>query len=146
MAITWILVANASLARLYAHLGPHKGLKLVKEISHPESRMKNSDLASDRAGLMQAAGSGHGAREQQSSPKLNATRSFAHKLARELYMGRSCNKFGRAILVAPPAFMGMLNATLDRATAQLVTDRFEKDYTKSPEPTLCGRLERCLFV
>ena len=40
----------------------------------------------------------------------------------------------------------MLNATLDRPTAQLVTDRFEKDYTKSPEPALCGRLEQCLFV
>jgi hypothetical protein len=70
MAITWILVANASLARLYANLGPKKGLQLVKEIAHPESRMKNADLASDRAGKMQAAGSGHGAREQ---PPQNST-------------------------------------------------------------------------
>ena len=30
MAITWILVANASLARLYANLGPKQGLKLIK--------------------------------------------------------------------------------------------------------------------
>ena len=28
MAITWILVANASLAKLYANLGPNKGLTL----------------------------------------------------------------------------------------------------------------------
>ena len=32
MAITWILVANASLAKLYANLGPNKGLTLVKEL------------------------------------------------------------------------------------------------------------------
>ena len=40
MAITWILVANASLAKLYANLGPNKGLKLVKELVHPESRQR----------------------------------------------------------------------------------------------------------
>ena len=80
MAITWILVANASLARLYANLGPKQGLKLIKELVHPESRMKNADLASDRAGQMQAAGSGHGAREQATPPKQNAARTFAQML------------------------------------------------------------------
>ncbi|MBK7847972.1 MAG: host attachment protein [Zoogloea sp.] len=146
MAITWILVANASLARLYANLGPKKGLQLVKEIAHPESRMKNADLASDRAGKMQAAGSGHGAREQPTPPKLNAARTFAQMLAKELYMGRSHNKFGRAILIAPPAFMGMLNATLDRPTAQRFPIVLRRDYTKSPEPDLRGHLKDCLFV
>ena len=55
MAITWILVANASLARLYANLGPKQGLRLIKELVHPESRMKNADLSSDRAGAIQAS-------------------------------------------------------------------------------------------
>ncbi|MBS0370289.1 MAG: host attachment protein [Proteobacteria bacterium] len=146
MAITWILVANASLARLYANLGPKQGLQLVKEIAHPASRMKNSDLSSDRAGQMQASISGHGAREQQTPPKENAARSFAQKLAKELYLGRSRNLFGRAIVIAPPSFMGMLNSVLDRPTAQLITDRFEKDYTKTPEPALRDHLEGCLFV
>lgn len=145
MAITWILVANASLARLYANLGPNKGLQLIKELVHPQSRMKNADLVTDRAGLLQAA-SGHGAREPATPPKLNAARAFAQMLAKELYQGRSSNKFRRAILVAPPAFMGMLNHEMDRNTAQMVTDRLEKDYTKTSEPTLCGRLENCLFV
>jgi protein required for attachment to host cells len=146
MAITWILVANASLARLYANLGPKQGLKLIKELVHPESRMKNADLSSDKAGAFQASTSGHGAREQQTPPKLNAARNFAQALAKELYLGRSRNEFARAILVAPPAFMGMLNATLDGPTAQMVSDRLEKDYTKTPEPALCGHLESCILV
>jgi len=146
MAITWILVANASLARLYANLGPKQGLKLIKELVHPESRMKNSELSSDRAGQIQSNGSGHGAREQQTPPKLNAAKNFAQSLAKELYLGRSRNEYARAILVAPPAFMGMLNANLDGPTAQMVTDRLEKDYTKSSEPDLCGHLEEYVFV
>jgi protein required for attachment to host cells len=67
-------------------------------------------------------------------------------LAKELYLGRSRNEFARAILVAPPAFMGMLNATLDRPTAQMVTDRLEKDYTKTSEPDLRGHLGNCMLV
>ena len=46
MAITWILVANASLAKLYANLGPNKGLTLVKELIHPESRQSERRLQS----------------------------------------------------------------------------------------------------
>ncbi|MCZ7656161.1 MAG: host attachment protein [Rhodocyclaceae bacterium] len=46
MATTWILVANASQAKLYSNTGPKKGLKLLKELIHPESREKASDLGS----------------------------------------------------------------------------------------------------
>ena len=55
MSITWILVANASLAKLYANYGPNKGLELVKELMHPESRQKNSELVTDRPGAIQSS-------------------------------------------------------------------------------------------
>jgi protein required for attachment to host cells len=146
MAITWILVANASLARLYEHLGPNKGIRLVKELIHPESRYKNSELVTDRPGSMASSNGGQGTKAPQTRPKDHQARVFAQELAQELYQGRTHNAFGRAIVVAPPAFMGMLNAVLDHPTAQLVTDRFEKDYTKSPEPKLREKLSACLFV
>jgi protein required for attachment to host cells len=146
MAITWILVANASLAKLYANLGPNKGLTLVKELIHPESRQKNSDLVTDRAGAMASVGNGSGSRQAQTLPKTHEAKVFAQEIAQELYHGRATNAFGRAIVFAPPAFMGMLNSVLDNPTAQLITDRFEKDYTKEPEPVLRERLASCLFV
>ena len=147
MAITWILVANASLARLYEHIGPNKGLKLVKELIHPESRFKNSDLVTDRPGSNTASnGNGGGAKTPQTEPKAHEAKVFAQELAQELYQGRTKNAFGRAIVFAPPGFMGMLNAEMDNPTAQLVTDRFEKDYTKSPEPQIRERLSSCLFL
>jgi len=146
MAITWILVANASLAKLYANLGPNKGLTLVKELIHPESRQKNSELVTDRAGSMASAGNGSGSKQPQTVPKVHEAKVFAQEIAQELYHGRATNAFGRAIVFAPPAFMGMLNSVLDNPTAQLITDRFEKDYTKEPEPVLRERLASCLFV
>lgn len=146
MAITWILVANASLARLYEHLGPNTGLKLVKELIHPESRFKNSDLVTDRPGSMAASGNGQGAKQPQTLPKVHQAKLFAQSLAHELYQGRTQNAYRRAIVLAPPAFMGMLNGAIDDPTSQLITDRFEKDYTKSPEPRLRKTLASCLFV
>lgn len=146
MAITWILVANASLAKLYANLGPNKGLTLVKEMIHPESRQKNSDLVTDRAGSMPGVGNGSGSKISQTTPKEHEAKVFAQEIAQELYRGRAKNAFARAIVCAPPAFMGMLNGVLDSPTAQLITDRFEKDYTKASEPVLRERLEGCLFL
>lgn len=150
MAITWILVANASLAKLYANFGPNKGLTLVKELIHPESRQKNSELVTDRSGFQAAAGNGlgggQGSKVPQTSPKTHEAKLFAQEIAQELYHGRATNAFGRAIVFAPPAFMGMLNAVLDAPTAQLITDRFEKDYTKEPVPVLRERLASCLYL
>ncbi|MDY0011269.1 MAG: host attachment protein [Rhodocyclaceae bacterium] len=146
MAITWILVANASLAKLYANLGPNQGLRLVKELIHPASRQKNSDLVTDRSGSMASGGGGKGTRQPQTLPKEHEAQVFAQEIARELYHGRAANAFARAILVAPPAFMGMLNTILDGPTALLVSDRLEKDYTKTPEMALKERLAACIYL
>jgi protein required for attachment to host cells len=143
---TWILVANSSKAKLFANNGPKKGLQLLKEVEHPESRQKNAELVTDRAGHMQSTGNGHGARQPQTEPKTNEARHFAQELARELIHGRSTNQYGRAILVAPPAFMGLINGLLDAPTSQLVTDRFEKDYTKANEKELSTHLEGCIYL
>jgi len=146
MTITWILVANASRAKLFSNDGPKKGLRLVRESAHPESREKASDLVSDRAGHMQGSGNGHGARQPKNDPKTNEARSFAQELARELNAGRGKQLCGRVILVAPPAFMGLINEKLDGQTASLVSDRFEKDYTKATERELAGHLQSCIFL
>jgi len=146
MAITWIIVANASQAKLYANTGPKKGLKLIKDLQHPESREKASDLVSDRPGQMHSPGSGHRASQPKTDPKTNEARHFAQELARALNHGRSSGQVGRLILVAPPAFMGLINEKLDGPTANLVSDRFEKDYTKASEKELAGHLESCIYL
>jgi protein required for attachment to host cells len=147
MAITWILVANASLAKLYANLGPNKGLTLVKELIHPESRQKNGELVSDRSGANGSNGTGGGSMQPQTLPKQHEAKVFAQEIAQTLYQGRTSNAFKRAILVAPPAFMGLLNAGHRRPDfAQMVTDRFEKDYTKTPQDELGERLGSTIFL
>ena len=84
--------------------------------------------------------------QPQTLPKQHEAKVFAQELAQTLYQGRTTNAFKRAILVAPPAFMGLLNAVLDGPTAQMVTDRFEKDYTKTPQDELGEHLGSTIFL
>lgn len=146
MTTTWILVANASLAHLYENTGPNTGLHVVKELVHPQSRLKNAELVTDRAGSMMSSGNGQGARQPQTAPKDHQAQVFAHELAQALNHGRTQNLYRRAIVFAPPGFMGLLNGELDHQTAQMITDRFEKDYTKSSESQLREHLASCLFL
>jgi len=141
MTTTWILVANASIARLFAHSGHEHGLALVKELSHPQSRMKNADLVTDRAGHMQGSGDGHGSRQPRTVAKEQEAEHFAGELARELEHGRNAGQFDRIILVVAPGFLGLLNEKLDPQIAKLVTRRYEKDYTQINDRELAAHLE-----
>lgn len=146
MNTTWILVANASIARLFANHGPKKGLQLLKEFTHPESREKGADLVSDRAGHMQNVGNGHGSRQPASNPRQNELDRFALELAKELEKGRGSNSFDRLILVASSPFLGILKQRLGSQLHNLVSESIEKDYTWSTERELAGFLEHCIYL
>ena len=141
MTTTWFLVANASHAKLFASTGTYKNLELIKELMHPESRQKNADLVSDRAGHMQSSGNGLGARQPQTSPKEHEADRFAQELARELNHGRRTNQFVRLVLISPSAFMGLINGKLDKHTEALIAERYEKDYTQATIKELIKHLD-----
>lgn len=139
MTTTWILVANASQAKLYSRPNIKNGLSLVKTLTHPASRMKNAELVTDRSGSLQSGG-GHGARQPQTEPKQNEAIHFAQTLAQELNQGRNEQQFGQIVLMAPPAFLGLLNDKLDAHTAKLITLRLDKDYTQASDKDILNAL------
>jgi len=142
MSVTWIMVANASQAKLFAHKGPRQGLELVKSFLHPESREKTSNLVSDRSG----AGPGHGAFVQATDPKHHEAERFAQEMARELDQGRLKNAYDRLVLVASAPFMGMMNHRLNGQVRQKVSTSIDRDYTRLPVKDLAGHLERVVYL
>ncbi len=146
MTTTWIVVANASRGRLYENAGIGKGLTLLSEFEHPESRMKNGDLVSDRPGYMQSVGNGHGSRQPATEPKQHEAEQFAHEIARVLESGRNQNKYERLILVASPSFLGLLKSKLPDQVRGTVSDTIEKDYTQVTEKELAKHLEHCIYL
>jgi protein required for attachment to host cells len=126
MSVTWIVVANASLAKLYENQGPRKGLQLLKEMAHPESREKAANLVSDRVGNFQGSGS----YSQHTDPKHIEMDRFALELANELETGRVSNAFSRLVLVSSAPFIGRVRQHLTEHVKGKISDTIEKDYTK----------------
>lgn len=146
LSTTWILVSNASSGRLFKNTGPNKGLEMVKQFEHPQSREKNSDLVTDRPGHNPGSGNGHGSFVPATTPKEHEADIFALELARELDAGRIGNKYARLVLVASPAFLGQINRHLTDSVKGLVSDSLEKDYTHATEKELTQHLTSCVCL
>jgi len=144
MSITWIMVANASQAKLFANHGPNKGLQFIKELTHPESREKTSNLVSDRSGSH--TGTGHGAFVQATDPKHHEAELFAQEVSRELDAGRLKKAYDRLILVASASFMGLVNSQLPELVRSMVSESIDKDYTRLPVKDLAGHLESYVYL
>ena len=147
MAKTWILVANGSEARLFRSTSHITDIELVDSFTHAESRMKGSELASDRPGhFMGDSGNGaaHGAFNEPVDPKEYEKERFAINLAKTLDSARATNQYNNLIVVAPAQFRGMLNKHLSKHCSQLVSKQLDKDYTSVREldmsETLRGQL------
>jgi protein required for attachment to host cells len=134
-APTWILVADASRARLFQHELFGSPLKQLQEWDHQPSRARNQDLASDRPGrVMQShAAPGRGGSrsgiEPDLPPKEVEQEHFARALAAILDKGRGDNAYRRLVLVASPSFLGTLRRVVDEQVHKHIVASVDKDYT-----------------
>lgn len=145
MKNTWLLVANGSEARLFETEFRPKSLTLLQEYTHPESREKGNELASDRPGhFLGDAGVGgatHGAFNESTDPKEYEMERFAGELVKALEAGRLANSFQHLIVTASPHFHGLLNKQMNSHLSKLVDRHINKDYTSLKEKELLERLE-----
>jgi protein required for attachment to host cells len=146
MTTTWILVANASEAKIYANKGINKGLEKVAAFDHPDSRKKALELVTDRSGHMQSAGNGHGARQPATTPKQHEHEIFAREIAHHIEHGRTGNQYQRLIVAAEPHFRGLLNSTFSTQVHSLISESLDKDYTKATDKELSGHLEKLIYL
>lgn len=128
MKKTWILIAHRGGARLFENPGPGKGVDLVKEIPHPEGRLKNQDIDADRPGrTFDSHGQERHALEREQMPAEHLAVQFARQLAGMLDEGRVHRQYDRLVLVAEPRFLGWLRDALSPETAQRLVASLDKD-------------------
>ena len=124
----WILVANQSEARLLEYRGPHEEMELIREIPHPEGRLKEKDLVSDRPGkeLRRAMNANH-AYDPQVSAEQHESQLFAKQLGDMLERERAQNHFDDLAVVAPPQFLGILRKFFSKNLEKKVSRAIPKD-------------------
>jgi len=139
---TWILLADAASARLYVSGERPGDWTLLREIEHPESRMRPSELLSDKPGRVKQSSGSRAALEPPTPRKKVEAERFARGLAQALDEGVVSGSCERLVLVAPPAFLGVLRDKLPPRVTARVSDVIEKDYLHLDHLTLKKRLER----
>lgn len=144
---TWILVAHRAGARILEHDGPGRELRLLDEIDHPDGRKQESEIDSDRSGVLHGPGriGGHATSKHQSAPE-HVAETFAHALAMKLRDGRNANRYAKLVLVAEPHFLGVVRDALDAGTAKVVTATVGKDLAAARTDELAAHLQGVLPV
>ena len=132
-AILWILVCDASRARLF-QMEQAGRLELLEELEHPASRARIRDLMAVANGRKPNGQAGHRNNHRPgAAPDTDAkeveTMKFAQELAERLDKGRVEHHFDRLVLVAPPHFLGLLKGTLDDQVQKLLAHTVDKDLT-----------------
>lgn len=139
---TWVLVGNASEAKLFESHNIGQELQLLNAFNHPESREKREDLVSDKAGHFESNnGVGHGSFVESSDPKQVEVVKFTRELAQFLESGRTSHKFERLIIIMSPQSHGIFKKEINDQLSNMIIHHIEKDYTKKTEQDLISFLD-----
>ena len=136
----WILVANASRARLFATDAKAEDWTLLAEMQHEESRSRSGFLLNQPDNPN--AGSLHKPQPENqpdARQELEEER-FAREVAARIERGYEDHAFGRLVVAAPPGFLGALRKHFSKRVLDVLLTDVNKDYTSLPERELVERI------
>lgn len=141
----WVLVADASQARVLEAKTLRGPLREVKTFSHPEGRLRERDFAADRGGRsFDSKGAGRHTMGH-SEPSVDAeNQGFARMLIGELSKAWQTNDFEAITLIAPPKFLGLLSAQLDPHLAKQVVAKIPKSMTSADADSITALVDESL--
>lgn len=127
---SWLLVANSSLARIFK-VRKRKELSELKVFEHPESRLHNLDLVTDKPGRdCESSGMGRHALEPKMLPKQHEFEIFAKYLADYLENAYNQGEFDTLYISASPSLLGLLRQSLNANITKLIKGEADKDVTQ----------------
>jgi protein required for attachment to host cells len=131
MSTKWVIVADASRARIFEARALGRGLREIEEIANPAGRAHSKDLLADAGGRTYPnAGARQGSAQPRSDPVEHGVEVFAKRLADRIEQGRVERRFERLCFVAPPRFLGLLREKCCRETGKLVEFELAKDLSQ----------------
>lgn len=134
MAINWVIVAENSRARLFEMDSPRGALRELETLAHPEGRQKPRDIDSDRPGrAFDSRGEGRHAMVRSVDPRAQGAMDFARRIAERLEQGRTGGAFEGVVLVAPPAFLGLLRKSFGEPLRKRIVREINKDLVNLTE-------------
>jgi len=137
MASTWVVVADSSRARIFTLESKNQPMQEQEDMTHSEGRMHAQEEVSDKqGGLAGGHSEGGHAFEAPTDIKQHEAEVFAKQIAEKLEHARVNHDYEKLILVAPPAFLGVLRNAINDHVAKLVSKSLDKDLTTDTESVI----------
>jgi protein required for attachment to host cells len=148
MRKTWIVLANASRARVCERDEDGAGLHDLADFVHAQSRQKGSELGFDQPGHVEH-GMGSNLRggtdlDPRTDPRKKEHERFAREIAQHLDKGVASRQCERIVLIASNPFLGEIKSHLGAATAAAVWVTAARDLTALTGRELAQRVGELL--
>ena len=125
---TWVVVADSSRGKIFVQDTHGNALQERVDLIHPGARLRGEKLTSDRSGRHTGAyGQGSHVFDARTEAKEHEVETFAKEIAERLETGRTSGQFQKLVLMAPPAFLGVLREQLGDEVRKLVVEEIAKD-------------------
>lgn len=146
MKEVWVLVADRARARLFSLAAGAPRMTEIEDFVNPEACTPGHERehappprTHDRFGESRHTIEAH------TSPREKSASQFAAILGSHLKHAHDEQRFRGLVLIAPPRFLGALNAALGTRLGEAVLLRISKTLTRSPANEICEALPRRLF-
>ena len=148
-----IVVADEGEARFYDATRREGRLQEVGRLEDPAARLHDRDFKSDRPGRVfdHAPGTGrrgavpHHAVGGESRPHKHESELFALRIAQQLERAHEEKGFDRIVLMAGPAFLGLLRQALPKSLRSMVVAEVHKDLLHEGDEAVQSHLPREAF-
>lgn len=132
--MTWVIICNTTTCFIYEY--QKHTLHLLKEFHHPENRLKDVELTSDKPGRYQSGQGARSAYEQKTDPKAVKMNEFIREIAKILEKGRNDHEFDNLIFITPPHISGLFSQHLNQHVKDLIRNNIHKDIVHLPKHQL----------
>lgn len=131
---TWIVVADASKARILQQDTIRDPAIEVDSLVHPAARQPATSLASDQPGVQATAGGPgtHGMQEKV-TPRQAEDQRFAREVIDKVRHALNENRIRQFYMAAPPHFLGLLRGAMDDRVSKALVSDLDKNLSNASE-------------
>lgn len=144
----WIMLANASRARIYRGDSQQGQFEELEDFVHPQSRQMARDLASDRGGHVEKGhgltGRGSTQLEPRTGAQQKAHEQFARQLASHIDAALAQRRCASWVLIASNPFLGELKSHLTPIAEKALRVTVARDLSSFSGPDLKRRISEAL--
>ena len=140
MSNIWVAVADSCRARIFEAETPSAPLVEIQTLTHPQARLHEGDLTTDRSGRDTNSDKGsHGLGGEHQAKEEEAMR-FANTVCGTLESGAKQGSFKKLYIISAPAFLGLLRKHRSTTVKQVVVEELPKNLATQDAETIRSHL------